>query len=245
MTSKFKADGCAEKIEPSNYKFINHLKQLDKNPREFLFETVFELFGMKEFTVNVVPMIREVKHEYDSAVNNLVRELGDSIREMFATGKGRGSLPSVLKDWYESLSEEAKQYLYSGNENKILDLMATVTNDEGLFVQRLAKTVTFLRIDDWNNDTADIFLRDLRAFKTTIERFSSRRDVDVASAASYELVFTDANGERILKRFDRAEYSERAKLLRSEINTALEEMGQAISEQEKRQVLIEILERLC
>jgi hypothetical protein len=34
-------------------------------------------------------------------------------------------------------------------------------------------------------------------------------------------------------------------LLRNEISTALEEMGQSITEQKKRQVLIELLEKLC
>jgi hypothetical protein len=44
---------------------------------------------------------------------------------------------------------------------------------------------------------------------------------------------------------EKVEYSRKAILLRNEIETALDEMGHSISEQEKRQVLIEILESLC
>lgn len=244
-TLKFKADGKAEKIEPSKRKFTNSLKQLDVNPREFLFETVFDLFGMKGFTINVVPIIRETKEEYDNAVSSLVHELIQSVKTMFTTEKTKGSLTSIIKDWYESLSEKSRQYLYSGNENKILELMSNVTNDEGSFIQRLAKVVTFLRIDDWNSDTVEVFLQDLQIFKNTIEDFNNRKESNADGSASYEIIFTDATGEKIPKRFDKAEYSERAKLLLNEMTAHLEEYGQSITEQEKRQILIELLEKLC
>ena len=245
MTSKYRAGGKAEKIDPANRKFTNTLKQLDVNPREFLFESMFEIFGMREFTVNIVPIIREVKAECDNAVSSLVLELIGSVRGMFSVGKPKGSLTSIIKDWYESLSEKARQYLYTGNENKILELMATITNDERSFVQRLAKAVTFLRIDDWNNDTVDMFLCDLQSFKNIIEDFNNREDTYADSIASYEIIFTDANGEKVPKRFDKSEYSDRAKLLLNEMTAHLDEYGQSITEQEKRQVLIELLEKLC
>lgn len=164
---------------------------------------------------------------------------------MFTNGNIGSSLTSVIKDWYESLSEKTKQYLYMGNENRILELMANITNDEKAFIGRLAKTVTFLRIDDWNSDTISVFLRDLRTFKGTIEDFNSKKDTQVDGTASYEIVFTDSNGNRVPKRFDKIEYSNRAKLLLNEMTAQLEEYGQSITEQEKRQVLIELLEKLC
>ena len=245
MISKYRADGKTEKVDPAKRKFINNLKQLNGNPREFLFETIFEIFGMKEFTVNVIPIIREVKEEYENAVNSLIRELNNSIKTIFAAGKAKGSLTSIVKDWCESLSEKSKQYLYSGNENRILELMVNVTNDESTFVQRLAKAVTSLRIEDWNNDTVDMFLRDLQTFKTTIESYNNYKETTTNTAASYEIIFTDTNGEKIPKRFDKAEYSDRAKLLLNEMNAQLEDYGQSITEQEKRQVLIELLVKLC
>lgn len=245
MTRKFKAEDKSEKIDISKNKFTNSLKQTDINPREFLFEKVFEIFGMKEFSINIIPIIRETKHDYDSAVNLLIYELSNTIKIIFSNGKPDGSLSSIIKDWHESLSEKSKQYLYSGNENKILDIISNITNDETLFVQRLAKAVTYLRIDDWNDDIIDIFLNDLKSFKKTIETFNNSEVVKKNNSASYEIIFTGANGERIPKRFDKAEYSNRAKLLLTEMTSQLDEYGQSITEQEKRQILLELLETLC
>jgi len=55
----------------------------------------------------------------------------------------------------------------------------------------------------------------------------------------------DVNGESFTKRFDRVEYSNRGKLLYNSITANLAAMGQAISEQEKRQILMEVLKELC
>jgi hypothetical protein len=234
-----------QKINPAQRKFVNNLKQLDVNPREFLFEKVFDIFGYKAFTLNVTDNIGKTKQEYDDAIKHLIEWLNSQIKTMFATDKAKGSLTSVIKDWYESLGERTRQQIFAGNESKILELMANITNDENSFIQRLAKAVTFLRIDDWNSDTANTFLRDLASFKITIDDFNNRDPIAAQGATSYEIIITNANGEKVPKRFDKAEYSERAKLLRNEISTALEEMGQSITEQEKRQVLMEILEKLC
>jgi len=245
MTVKYKANGKSEKIDASQKKLINSLKQMDTNPREFLFETVFDIYCLKDFTVNVVPIIRETKDAYDAAVKNLINELIIAVKELFSSGKPKGSLSSVIKDWNESLSDKTKQYLYAGSENKILELMSNITNDESSFMQRLAKAVTFLRIDDWNGDTVNTFLRDLQTFKETVEDFNSRKNDGTDNSASYEIIITDANGNKVPMRFDKTEYSDRAKLMLNEMAAHLDEYGQSITEQEKRQVLIELLEKLC
>ena len=91
----------------------------------------------------------------------------------------------------------------------------------------------------------DIFLRDLEEFKATVEDFNSHEDSGDEGTTSYEIIITDANGNKIPKRFDKTDYSDKAKLLLNEMASHLDEYGQSITEQEKRQVLIELLEKLC
>jgi len=245
MTQEYKANGKPKKIDIAKKKFVSNLKQLNINPREFLFEKVFSIFGMMSFSINVIDLIASTKSEYDNAVNRLINELTVAVKTMFAKGNVNGSLSSVIRDWNESLSEKTKQYLYSGNENRILEMMANITNDESAFIQRLAKAVTFLRIDDWNNDTVNVFLRDLQTFKDTIEDFNYRKETTDNGTTSYEIIFTDSDGNKVPKRFDKTDYSKRARLLLNEMTAHLDEYGQSITEQEKRQVLIELLEKLC
>lgn len=245
MTIKYSADGKTERINAARRKFINNLKQLDTNPREFLFQKVFEIFSVSDVSANIIPIIRDTKIEYDNAVKNLISALIVYVKEMFGIDERKSSLTSIIRDWYEQLSERTRQTLFAGNENHILELMENITNDENSFIQRLAKTVTYLRIDDWNGDTVDVFLRDLKKFKKTIEDFNARKANDVTGTTSYEIIFIDKDGEKVPKRFEKTEYSHLAQLLMNEMASHLDEYGQSITEQEKRQVLIELLEKLC
>jgi hypothetical protein len=233
-------------IETRRKRFINSLKQLDSNPREYLLEKVFDMLGHQEFLRNVVPLIREIKAERDNAITDLIKKLIEDVRLMFAKKNKQHSLPSAIKDWHESLSENTLQHLFSGNENKILDLMATVPNDESSFMQRLAKAVTSLRIEDWNSDMIESFNRDLKAFKKTMEDYDAQKySANNSGTDVYKISYFNENGCEISKTFNRTGYSKKAKLLLQELRNAIDEMGQSITEQEKRQVLMELLQKLC
>ena len=63
--------------------------------------------------------------------------------------------------------------------------------------------------------------------------------------SDYEFTFLNAQGKAAKKRFAKIDYSPRAKLLRNSLLANIEAMGQSISEQEKRQVIAEILQEFC
>ena len=193
-----------------------------------------------------MPLIEEIKRDWDSTVPNMIKTLSQDIKAIFSKRGTIESLTSVVREWCDPLSERTKQYLFSGNENRILNLMLSVTNDETAFVQRLAKAVTSLRIEDWNSNTITAFLHDLRKFKDTVETYNNKSHrADTAETDEYKIAFKDDSGKEVVKTFGRVEYGGRAKTLFNAIQTDLEEHGQAITEQEKRQVLMELLQKLC
>ena len=238
-------DNEPQKIQASHKKFVESFKRHDVNPREFLFEKTFSIFRFEGFTENVVENIESVKDEYDNLINGIVDYLIGKVKMIFSSGKSMGSLSSVIKDWYDDLNDRTRQNLFRGNENKILELISTINNDDKLFIQRLAKAVTLLRIDDWNSDTVDAFISDLEMFKASVESFNAKDYGSDERTASYEIIVTDAYGNSVPKRFDKTAYSDKARLLLNEMASYLDEYGQSITEQEKRQVLIELLETLC
>jgi hypothetical protein len=235
-----------ETLDERRKKFINSLKQPDSNPREYLLEKVFSMLGKQEYLDGVTPLIAEIKEAWDAAVPNLIKKLAKDVKEIFATKKIRGSLASIICDWYEPLSKKAKQHIFAGNQRNILDLMATPPNDEAALVQRLAKAVTSLRIEDWNSDTIIVFLSDLREFKETVEAYNSaKQQMPMNESNEYIITFMDNDGKPVTKTFGRIECNGKAKILLNCIKTELEEHGQAITEQEKRQVLMELLQNFC
>lgn len=241
------AENKNDKTTASHIKFLNSLKLPSINAREYLFEKLFDVYGYKEFTVNIVDNIRRARELFDNAKSELVKILINDVKGIYGTNEKKGaSLTSVIRDWYEGLRSTTVNHLFSNNEERILQLMASINNDEKTFMERLAKTVTGLRLDDWNRSNIDDFLDYLEQLKKTVSEFDLNNSDDVINGANiYKLSFVDKDGCEVIKTFAKTEYTEKAKLLMNAITIELEEMGQAITEQEKRQVLMELLEKMC
>ena len=92
----------------------------------------------------------------------------------------------------------------------------------------------------------ECFVANVKKYKATAEAYQSaetaQEDVD---ADAYQVTFVDETGKAVTKRFSRIDYGKRGKLLFNMVTDALESMGQSISEQEKRQIIMDILKELC
>lgn len=81
--------------------------------------------------------------------------------------------------------------------------------------------------------------------KTAKDFHSSVIAETINDTSSYQVTFADEEGTSTTRRFDKVEVSARGKLLFNQITASLEAMGHSISEQEKRQILMEVLKKLC
>ena len=158
------------------------------------------------------------------------------------------SLASTIKDWCETIDEDAFSHLFNDGTEKCLALFRNVTNDDHVFIARLAKAETGLRVEDWDNKTTAVFIDKLQNHKQTAEAYQGESAAKVNStdsASCYRITFADESGDSITKSFERIETTKRGKLLYNQIEHSLQAMGQAITEQEKRQILMDVLKELC
>ena len=156
------------------------------------------------------------------------------------------SLVSVIREWCDTLSPSAFNHIFADGTDKCLALFNTITNDEDSFIVRLAKAATGLRIEDWDDGTMSVYIRRLKQYRKTAENYKgSGAQKESHSATNYTITFIEADGSATTKSFERVEYGNRGKLLFNQITQSLDSMGHAISEQEKRQILMEILKKLC
>ncbi len=235
----------AKPLTPSHIKFINSLRMFDENPRDYLFEKLICIFKLSELTPDLVQLIESAKNERDNAITNLISKLADDIKCLFAGRQSNVTLASAISNWYEKLNERTLRQLFANNENQILSLLSSAGNDDSAFVQRLAKAVSGLRIEDWTSETIVSFLKELSAFKETVDDFNNKKSSSENASAEYRIIFKDASGKETVRIFDKADYSETGELMLGEVSRVVDEYNQSLSEQEKRQVIMDILERLC
>ena len=101
-----------------------------------------------------------------------------------------------------------------------------------------------MRIDDWNDARFGDFLKAIEGMKREVENVSDV-DSEQSESSTVSIRFADVNGTFHEKAFPTVEPSRRARLLKSEILSCLDEMGGALSPEEKRQVVFDVLRGLC
>lgn len=233
--------------------YLGMIKLFRQNTSSYdlLFKKLPQIFGYDKFTQRISENIQAAKNCFDGIMDNLKQLLSDEIKNIFIIHQNekideRTSLVSVIKDWCDSINQDAFNHLFPDGTDKCLGLFKTITNDEEMFVSKLAKIVTGLRLEDWDSSTSSNFINKLINFKVTAESYTSKSVNQTSSEVSdYQVTFVGKDGNRTTKNFERVETSKRGMLLYNQISKSLNAMGQAISEQEKRQILVDILEKLC
>ena len=218
---------------------------------DLLFIKLPQEFGQDVFNASLADNIKAAKKYYDNILSDLTSKLIVMVKEIYAGGihktiQNRSSLTSVIKDWCDSLNSAVFEQLFDNGADRCIGFFKEITNDEKTFVVRLAKLVTDLRIEDWDEKTVELFAEKLEEYKKTAEEFSGDTSSDIGDCINaYSLTYIDETGSSITKRFDRVEQSKRGKLLMNSLLADIESMGHSISEQEKRQILMEVLKKLC
>lgn len=240
-----------KKIDRKYQLFIRGLKK-ESGVYEYLFINLPAVFEDKNNLDSVlIQKISEAKKYYDNQLNVLKKYLLNYLKKLFSINSDLKSLKlmsttSVIKDWCENLDKLVFEQLFTDGTERCLKVFKEVTNDENSFIKKLGKTVTGLRLEDWNSETFNVFEEKLKMHKNTAETFHKEEVKAVDGVTdSYQLTFTDKDGVSITKRFEKTETSNRGKLLYNAVTSQIEAMGQSITIQEKRQIIMNILKELC
>ena len=242
MTTNYSS---GNKISKERIEFVNSLKIQTTNSRRYLFETLPRIFKQTEITITLSDSIEKSKNKFDNAKNNLIEYVVNTLSAEFKCSENQ-SLCSGLSDWYGALKPQTIQHLFANNENAILALISSVGNDEIMFAERIGKALVGLRLDDWNNNVAKTFAESLKTFIKTVEDYDKENhDHQKPGSESYSITFKGKDGTEKVRCFEKVKYSKWANLLYQDITGAIEDIGQSVTEQEKRQVLMDILSKLC
>ena len=233
----------AEEDTQKRLKFHRVIKQVSLDSKDLLFEKLPEIFGSGE-GLELVKQIEQVKVYSDNFCSMVAEELALQIKSLFDPGASEeASLYSVLNDWVESLPSEFKTHVFSGTNGKIIGAIIGATPDDQKTALQIAKTANTLRIEDWNAERFKECLSRVAEAKHEADSLEDSRDQDLSGTLS--ISFIDSKGKPQVRTFNAVECSRRAKLLKNSLRSCLSDMGGALSSDEKRQTVFEILEELC
>ena len=248
--AKREPDG--KQIDKTNRQFLRMLKQ-NIGTHTLLFERLPVLVtGNTECKAEIAKAVSDIKFFYDQILSKLEDTFCSEIKDVFGEGQDnvvlkRKSLPSVVAEWSNRLDPSISEQLFADGTDRMLRLFfADKTLNEHTLTSNLAKLATDLNLGDWDADTHTAAIESIKRYKKTAEEFHKETDETSSETVSgYQLTYEDKFGCTVTKRFDKVETSKRGKLLYNAIESAITGMGQAVSEQEKRQILMDVLRELC
>ena len=248
--AKREPDG--KQIDKTNRQFLRMLKQ-NIGTHTLLFERLPVLVtGNTECKAEIAKAVSDIKFFYDQILSKLEDTFCSEIKDVFGEGQDnvvlkRKSLPSVVAEWSNRLDPSISEQLFADGTDRMLRLFfADKTLNEHTLTSNLAKLATDLNLGDWDADTHTAAIESIKRYKKTAEEFHKEADETSSETVSgYQLTYEDKSGCTVTKRFDKVETSKRGKLLYNAIESAITGMGQAVSEQEKRQILMDVLRELC
>lgn len=209
-------------------------------PKERLFDRIPSCLGVTPSDPASVKAMAELKETLDGIMDSTMRAVEEDVRQICGAPHGdRRSTAEIMRDWITSADERIAGRVLGDESEGFLCAVRTECTAGRFSIKRICRAVTSLKIEDWDDKTITRFVDQVREAVASV----NKAEESAITADHYTLSFLSEDGET-LRTFEKTELSPRAKLLRSTLSSAVDEMGQSITLSEKRQALIEVLEEM-
>lgn len=244
-------------------KFLEILREETYGTQEILFEKIPKVYDFISIEKSIVEKIKETKLFFDNAIlklkkdilENTISEFTNFLIDKMIKIQETNSLKNLISDFYKNISLETKNHIFENDAHSLLKIYKLVVEnneqDEIKIIEEMAKVLTGLSFEDWGVETEKIYFLRLKDLHKSIEDFELEKKSLQNEKTNFEEKNTTNNytvyfaNEIEKKSFNKVECSSRAKNLEKEIYRTFEEVGQSVSEAEKRQILLNLLEKLC
>ena len=234
--------GNISSLEKDVIKFRNLLANPEINAHSILFDKLLKCFSTNSFDI-VIKGVRKAYLKLSSTYQHQQRRLISNVKKLFGVNE-KESLSSSIANFYDDLSQQTREHLFSGKIAVFLNIAKHPHNDEYRLIEDVARAIFNLRMGDFTDDIMESFIPELETVKNQILQYNSDIKNNPNTVTGFRIAFTDKNGEDIVRQFDSAEYSQNGEYFYNALTDLLEEFGESISSDEKRQILFDILKEL-
>ena len=221
-----------EKLDKTIVKLKNKIRILNENSIEFLFKEIPAILDANNNYELAIDKLLNIKEEIDKLTDNLYINITQDIRNIFGLHE-EASLYNGLSEWVDKFNKN-KVYNNGFNRGFVSFIEDNKNlNDENLYLNKLSSYLIGLYLSDWNDETPCLFLDKIATVKQEIENESLNSDEYDDNTGKLEIALTVD-----------IELSNRAEMMKNDLNEMFEDYGNSVTLDEKKQILLEILRDL-
>lgn len=224
-------------IKSEYIKIKNELLRPDINNNEFIYQRMFEIFNTSDYEY-VLTEITDMKDTFDNFLNRyfetLIKVTKNIINKTF-----KGSLTSLLKEWYEKNKLEYSTTIYELKTRNFIEYIKMLTtHDENDVIEKMSKIMTGYYIEDWQPNDYEEFINSIHDILLNV-----KDNENTSENLSNKITLFDGN-EKIEKYLsDATEISAIGHTMKNNIEDLIDEYGESLTEQEKISVLVDIIKK--
>ncbi|MCB2291337.1 hypothetical protein LGK97_16545 [Clostridium sp. CS001] len=229
-----------KQIDTDIVNFRRELLKFDINPRDLLLNKLQNKILKVTDLKKCINRVTIIKNELDNFIECTKGYLISETKDIFEKGY-KGEFRTTLENWYKGLDKDNIEHLYDVNANSILSIIPTISKlSDDVIIEKLAKAVTGLSIEDWQDDTLKSYLHDIKDIKETITNY--KKEVKTKISNSYDISVL-VGDKRVRKTFEGSEISTIGSTLYNNIEEAFDDYAESIDVNEKRSILMKMLEK--
>lgn len=234
LIRELNTDDKDNNITEEQIKIKSALLKPDINNNEFLFITIPKIFSVEDFN-SASKMIEQMKKSFDEYVSKYIEKLIIKTKDLINPNY-KGSLSTLLMEWNKSLDCSIKNNIYDVRTKNLINLLEKLnTHDEYEVIELLSKIFTSFYVEDWQSNQIDEYSFN---FKETIEKL---KNVNISFDSVQKIVLINGNETVERNITSQNNISALGKTMKNNIEEIIEEYGNSLSEEEKVNILLNIM----
>lgn len=215
------------------------LQRMDYNPYEMLFMEIPSIFESKSSN-DTYKKLKAIKRLFDNYFEWNVKCVINLIKE-YINPNSKESLYHIIKEWYENQSEYLKQGLFEGRITQLMSCIRDInTYDENVIAGKIAKAVTDVYIEDWNEDSVIKFSDSL---KEILLKISQIKQETIIRNNKNKLQFIGKNNKKV-ECFYEPVGEDKGVVFRNIIEDTIEQFEDDLSVNDRVAILLEMIEKI-
>lgn len=223
-----------------NHSYIevkNNLLRPDLNNNEFLFNELKDIFDVENYD-EVCNELSTMKNYFDSFLNNykekLIATTKDSIQKNY-----KGSLSTLLKEWYSENIDKISKSIFDLKTKNMLEYLSNIsTHDDMEIINKLCKIITGFYVEDWRID-------DINIYTTTLDEIKNKVESTIIKKSDIQTITLLSGDTKIEKTISsELEISALGTTMKNNIEEIIEEYGESLNEEEKINILLDIIKKI-
>lgn len=214
-----------------------NLQRIDTNPYEVIFNVIPQSFGFPDDLASVFAVLQKCFYNFSDHYKRLLETVAIATKKAFG-GKEGDSLYHLLKEWYATQSDISKNGLFDNRVTSFMNYIDSLPNyDELQLSAGLAKVITDVYTENWNDQSFEDYLIQLEHLKSQIENIKDQVD-----SGKKKLSFEGKNGKKIERYYEPTDNAE-VNILRNILEDTLDEYSD-LSANDRVAVLLEMIETI-